>query len=205
MQLAEAVTLRYLRKETSIPVPKVYCAFVHRGETYILMERIDGEPIGKNWTSRSQAENKSLISQLRSILKELRGIPHPCPGALAAADMQSLYDPRCWKGYMGFGPFANESDFNYYLRCGMDDNDSFFSENYSSWVTTEDRQDVRRLLEWQRSTQHRICFTHGDLHGGNILVKDGKIVALIDFETAGWYPEYWYVHFLESKIVFVIS
>lgn len=45
----------------------------------------------------------------------------------------------------------------------------------------------------------RICLTHGDLHLGNILVvvsQDGDepkitISGIVDWEQAGWYPEYW--------------
>jgi aminoglycoside phosphotransferase (APT) family kinase protein len=32
---------------------------------------------------------------------------------------------------------------------------------------------------------------HGDLAPQNIIVQEGKIVAIIDWETAGWFPEYW--------------
>lgn len=110
VQLSETATLRYLRNMTTIPVPKVYCAFRRWDRTFILIEHIDGEPIGKNWASRSKAENKSLILQLKNVLIQMRSIPHPRPGTLATADMQPLYDPRCWKGYLGFGPVANESD-----------------------------------------------------------------------------------------------
>ena len=35
-----------------------------------------------------------------------------------------------------------------------------------------------------------LVFTHGDLAGRNILVKDGKLVGLIDWELSGWYPRY---------------
>ena len=41
-------------------------------------------------------------------------------------------------------------------------------------------------------------FTHGDLTPRNLLIKDGRIHALVDWEFAGWYPEYWeYVKFFE--------
>jgi len=48
--LNEAVALRFVASRTSVPVPKVYCAFQHRGVKYILMERIKGSMIreGKN-------------------------------------------------------------------------------------------------------------------------------------------------------------
>ncbi|KAF3287394.1 hypothetical protein TWF970_007118 [Orbilia oligospora] len=38
---------------------------------------------------------------------------------------------------------------------------------------------------------HKIVLTHGDFLPRNILVKDGKVVAILDWEMAGWYPEYW--------------
>ena len=38
---------------------------------------------------------------------------------------------------------------------------------------------------------HRIVFTHGDLAPRNILVKGGEVVALIDWEESGWFPEHW--------------
>lgn len=37
--------------------------------------------------------------------------------------------------------------------------------------------------------------THGDLTLGNLIISDGpgprRIAAIIDWEQAGWYPEYW--------------
>ena len=35
-------------------------------------------------------------------------------------------------------------------------------------------------------------FTHGDFAPRNIMVKrDGTITAIIDWDSAGWFPEYW--------------
>lgn len=39
--------------------------------------------------------------------------------------------------------------------------------------------------------KHGIVFTHGDLRPANIIVKDGRVTAIIDWEMAGWYPDYW--------------
>jgi hypothetical protein len=42
-----------------------------------------------------------------------------------------------------------------------------------------------------------IKFTHSDLHRSNILITPSdergpaRVLALIDFEQSGWYPEYW--------------
>lgn len=35
-------------------------------------------------------------------------------------------------------------------------------------------------------------FAHGDLAPRNILVDEhGHVTAILDWENAGWYPEYW--------------
>ena len=40
--------------------------------------------------------------------------------------------------------------------------------------------------------QHDIVYSHGDFNPWNILVTyDGHLSAILDWEQAGWYPEYW--------------
>jgi len=41
--LSEASTISFIARRTSIPVPKIYCAFTHGGQTYIAMEGIKGQ------------------------------------------------------------------------------------------------------------------------------------------------------------------
>ena len=38
---------------------------------------------------------------------------------------------------------------------------------------------------------HAITFTHGDLCQEHIMVNNGHVVAIVDWERAGWFPEYW--------------
>ena len=38
---------------------------------------------------------------------------------------------------------------------------------------------------------HKIVLTHNDLSPRNILVRDGKVVAIVDWELSGFYPDYW--------------
>lgn len=48
---------------------------------------------------------------------------------------------------------------------------------------------------WPRIfAKHPSTFTHGDLQRQNILVSTEagtRSIALLDWETAGWYPTYW--------------
>ncbi|KAF8153026.1 kinase-like domain-containing protein [Crassisporium funariophilum] len=55
-----------------------------------------------------------------------------------------------------------------------------------------DDEELSRALDIRSRTQYKICLTHGDLTPTNILVdKNFRPVALIDWETASWMPEYW--------------
>jgi len=190
IQLSEASTLRFVAKNTSIPVPKVYCAFEYRGMKFILMELVRGKRVVDVWDKKPPAVREILLKQLKGYFEELRTIPHPLPGAICSVDIGPLFDRRMDKDIRGFGPFANETDFNQFLRCGTTDPielrpaaDRFRDEKV--------RGEVATIIALQKKESHAIYFTHGDAHSRNFLVKGQKIVALIDFEMAGFYPEYW--------------
>ena len=74
------------------------------------------------------------------------------------------------------GPFPNESAFNDHLVS--------VAEPYMDETTLPS---IRALMR----DDHRIVFTHGDLAPRNILVQGGKVVAIVDWEESGWYPEHW--------------
>ncbi|KAM4054574.1 phosphotransferase enzyme family protein [Hirsutella rhossiliensis] len=64
-------------RHTSVPVPKVHCAFVHQGETYIVMSRIKGRVVWHGWLGRSHDSKTRILEQLRQMLAELRSVPQP--------------------------------------------------------------------------------------------------------------------------------
>ena len=45
-RLTEAATMQLVAQNTSIRVPKVYCAFKRKDITYIVMENLGGEALG---------------------------------------------------------------------------------------------------------------------------------------------------------------
>jgi serine/threonine protein kinase len=188
VHLAEASALRLVKASTSIPVPKVHCAFRDEksGVSYIVMERIDGEMLGKKLGQMSERDREGIWGQLKDMWGELRGIANLRPGAVCAADGGTLHDPRIWGAAKGMGPFNTEGEFNLFLRNGIES-----TENIEEG---EKKRDVERLIKMHREHEARhlkTVFTHSDVSASNILVKAGKVVGLIDFEMAGFYPEYW--------------
>ncbi|KID84944.1 protein kinase subdomain-containing protein [Metarhizium guizhouense ARSEF 977] len=185
--LTEAATMAFIAARTSIPVPRVHCSFVHKNKTYIVMERIRGKTLAAAWPTLSEPELDDILTQLRDMLKELRALPAPgvavesCVGA-------SLHDFRIPWSETRFGPFPSIRAFHFWLRQGLRP-----EEHHPQRVSDEDWADIKRMVAMQDEDKDwgPPVFTHGDLNPFNIMVRDGKIVAIIDWEFAGWYPHYW--------------
>ncbi|KAK6856449.1 hypothetical protein PG995_006636 [Apiospora arundinis] len=55
----------------------------------------------------------------------------------------------------------------------------------------QDWTDLREMAALQNGPWPALVFTHGDLNPSNIFVRGDEVVGIIDWETAGWYPDYW--------------
>lgn len=72
------------------------------------------------------------------------------------------------------GPFDEEKDFNDALVRSFEQ-----IPNYHGAI-------IRSMLK----EEHTFLFSHGDMRTGNILIRNGQLAAVIDWEFAGFYPEY---------------
>ncbi|KAJ5559103.1 hypothetical protein N7535_009032 [Penicillium sp. DV-2018c] len=80
------------------------------------------------------------------------------------------------------GPFESEEEFNEYL----------IRPSWSGGFSSESAyNDALSLAKGMGMMSHRIVFTHGDLKPHNILVRGSHITGFLDWESAGWYPDYW--------------
>jgi aminoglycoside phosphotransferase (APT) family kinase protein len=81
------------------------------------------------------------------------------------------------------GPFSSVETFYNYLFAPASDHTFKSDTEYQKTLSRAERLQNR---------QHRIVFTHGDFKAHNILVDDdGHLSGFLDWESAGWYPEYW--------------
>ncbi|PBP16985.1 hypothetical protein BUE80_DR011917 [Diplocarpon rosae] len=185
--LAEAHTLRFIAEHTSVPVPKVHHAFTHHGKTYILMERIRGETMAKRWRWLSDTSKVSIFNQLKEMIEELRSIPAET-AAVSNIEGGPVYDGRlpqtsCW------GPFKSVHDFQLALRNDVTAH-SLEAQTHSS-LDSAAISDMQKLIAFHESVLRPPVLTHGDLSSFNILLRNDKVVGIIDWETAGWLPYYW--------------
>ncbi|KAF5710592.1 kinase-like domain-containing protein [Fusarium globosum] len=117
--LTEANTMQFVAKNTSIPVPKIYCSFKHRGRVYILMERIRGRDLSQSWTQRPEDSKARILAQLKSLITELRSIAPTDGVGVSNVDGVPIFDQRL-PDKSFWGPFATIQEFHRELRRGLE-------------------------------------------------------------------------------------
>jgi aminoglycoside phosphotransferase len=186
IDLTEAATMTFIAAQTNIPVPRVYCSFVRKRSTYIVMQRIRGKTLAAAWPGLSDVEREHVLMQLRNIIQELRALPAQ-NFAIQSCVGGSLRDSRIPRSKPRFGPFPSILEFHHWLREGLqlDQCPTENDDDDDKWT------EIKRMMAMQEGEFAPPVFTHGDLNPFNILVRDGKIVGVIDWEFSGWYPHYW--------------
>lgn len=143
------------------------------------MDYIPEDTLSKVWTSLSEDQKRDIAKQLRDILGAMRSIKPP-ERHIGSCGGGQIRDNRDYFPYTA-PACRNEQEFNDYLLSGL---------------MRHTPPALRTAFSRRLRTNHRVVFTHADLAPRNIIMRDGKIVGLLDWEDAGWYPEYWeYIKF----------
>ena len=169
--------MQYISSHTNIPAPKVYAVHTWERRIYIEMTYVRGTDLGTAWRVDdflSADEKRSIFADIKQSVAALRDLKPPREDLVSSAFENPAYDGRV--GYRFYGP-CSHGDFHSLLRQHMP----------GHLVAELLGQDVDRL----HKSSHRTCFTHADLAPHNIIVRDGRVAAIIDWAYAGWYPEYW--------------
>ncbi|RDL39400.1 uncharacterized protein BP5553_03740 [Venustampulla echinocandica] len=121
----------------------------------------------------SERDGAEFVAQMQDYLAQIRALPKAVSPEYAICDSLggACRDPRTCDANP-VGPFVDEEAFNQVLR-------------------NPDELSRRG---------HKVLFTHGDLNPRNILADrvirpDGtrgwKVSGIVDWETSGYFPEYW--------------
>ena len=176
VRAAEAYNMEYVRKRTRINIPAVHLAFYHAGCTYIVMDYVHGHALQDKWTSAGKIERLAWASQLAEIISQLRALPSmDCtrPGPLNP-NMEERCEGR-WFTTFGAGPFHSHHDLAVWLNRKLS-------------IARRGGDDTSTYPEFESTC--RLVFTHQDLAARNLILDDDDRLWAIDWELAGWYPEY---------------
>lgn len=176
-RLAEAEGLRFIRSKTSLPIPEVYNAYVDEtiDRGVIVMEYIEGEVLRDVIQDMDDTRRQKIISELQKFMSELRSIEGDFIGSI---DGSACEDPVFCAEQGGFGPYKTEKEFNEVLIRAMTINEE------NSWVGHVSKP-IRAM------PSHTTVLTHADISPRNIIIRDERVVGILDWEMAGFYPEYW--------------
>lgn len=177
IDLTEAQTMMFIRDNTTIPVPRILDAYHEDGSNYMVMEYMEGTLLKYAWAKMSEAEQAVIIKEMRDYVGQMRRIPAPKDVLIGSVSGGPAIDRRQFDSATG-GPFRSENDFNEWQLAQLHPEVSLLSREMYGEVHSQ-------------LNDHQILFTHGDLAFHNIIVKDGHVNAIIDWEYSGWYPEHW--------------
>ncbi|KAL4993230.1 kinase-like domain-containing protein [Aspergillus recurvatus] len=171
----EAVNVQFLREETSIPVPTVVKDWEESdGSYFLLMERIPGAPLSSLWAGMTTDEKENIAKQTANYIMQLR--------KLHSNKMQCLGDKPIYSAFLfpnGYGlphgPFSSDNDLWAEMELALEG------------VPDDARQQLRERMP----SAAPYTFTHGDLASVNIMVENGNLAGILDWEASGYFPVWW--------------
>ena len=183
VRMAEAAAMRIVAEHTSIPVPKVLDAYMQDGDDtgVLIMEYVTGETLDRAWRRCDEAQKQHLTSQLHGYLCELRAFPIEKLGNIGRR-IGALDGSSCWDQFFpldeSFGPYQSVTDFHDALAVILTArHDDSWSRMVGTFLVSLD--------------DCGLALTHNDITPRNILVREGNIVAILDWELCGVFPDYW--------------
>lgn len=182
----EEVLATEVCRAAGLPTPKIISYGEHPNSPHapvsILMTRLPGRELGQAYESLSHHAQSTALTEFKLYLSTIRGWRSPwgeervC--SITGGSIRSIRVPN-----HTIGPCETPQEFHDYLLAPA---------RYSSASEAVNEEKLRRARKLQLLQRPGVKFTHGDIKHHNILVdEEGHITGLLDWESAGWYPEFW--------------
>ncbi|KAM7192872.1 hypothetical protein V8F20_008669 [Naviculisporaceae sp. PSN 640] len=194
----ELHAMEFVRANTTIPLPTIFVVYVFPQSSqpensvdheriHMIMSHLPGS--NQAYVDMSESQIREYGKQLAGCLAQLRCLEPPAARYVGSVTGQSLIDHRL--GHIPFGPFATVAEFHDYLRLGGK------LENWTGGDIVKTVHGRNLNLDFEDKESEKTVkgyitkFTHADLNPSNIMYDGQRITGIIDWEFAGFYPEYW--------------
>ncbi|PGH32782.1 hypothetical protein GX50_04436 [[Emmonsia] crescens] len=158
----ETDTMEFIAANTTIPVPKIYNTKFDE-EKKVCYIVMEYIPGEPLDKAWINLTRDERVSTCRQLAEYLTQLQMLTGERIEAVNSDTVR-VGLYESHWG-GPFDSEKEFNDFLAEGIQHN---------------------------MTDNHAIYFAHGDLSPKNIMVnKSGRITAILDWEWAGWFPQYW--------------
>lgn len=176
----EAEAMRLVSQHTSVPVPEVLFKIFGPDYGNIDMTLIPGMPLENKWDKLDEETKRSVCRQIWDFILEIRTVPPPVELkglSQCAADSSPTRDLLLEDLQEPARPLTSDSE----LRDRI----------YERYLHFGGRRFESQLPDMLPRSDHSV-FTHADIAPRNIMVDEqGRITGILDWEYAGWYPDYW--------------
>lgn len=195
----EGQALVYLERHVpEVPAPRLYAMYYDSKQLFLVMQRAPGVQLDSIWPSLADSEKDDIIAKLQLVFNAMRNTECPWPDFFGGLDGGGVHH-YLFYGQHGdekfLGPFAGEPAF----VAGL-------VGNYGALVERNRRPDYKARFYENHLARvlrgHRSTLTHGDVQQKNIMVVENPSrpnrqggrsfdIMLVDWENAGWLPDFW--------------
>jgi len=165
-------------------VRKVWMWKKPKGRTncWFVMEYIPSETWASAWKNMTVEEREGATDQMKEYINELSQLHHAFnrDQYVGALDYERCWDLRI-SSSRTFGPFPDIESFYHHLLGKV------------KMVAGESKAMAlfQGLASLKPPHSPPVVFSHSDLTARNILINNGKICGIIDWEQSGWWPYWW--------------
>ncbi|KAF9463718.1 hypothetical protein BDZ94DRAFT_1258380 [Collybia nuda] len=144
------------------------------------MDLIDGVPLNQYALPKRDKNRKSYRHDVSPIVHQLQGYIDQLRHIGSAFNKESLCN------------FWPEGPFRIILFLNPIPGGEFYTmlDFYNYWMIAA-RQATHKVAPEVLDTPFLPTLSQGDFAPQNIMVKNGRVVAILDWETFGWYPDFW--------------
>ncbi|KAL9099008.1 MAG: hypothetical protein Q9163_005428 [Psora crenata] len=159
---SEGKTIAFVKEIAPlIPTPEVIYTWAEKDRSFLIMKRMEGSTLRDAWLSLSPSQRNAITTTIASYCDVLAQNTSPTLRGLSG---KPLHEPYLAPYRTDFcGPYTRE-------EC---------ARHFSS--PSGECPPLGEVFH----------FYHADLGPGNIIVSDGKVAGIIDWESAGYYPRFW--------------
>lgn len=175
----DVVTTDWVRENTTIPVSAEIKYWKDSHSHFFLMKKVPGESLQTAWPRLNTEEKKKYACEVAEYIAQLRTHTAPKPQTVDGAPARNTL--------LKIDEFIDDS-----VRVMT------LAEDKETWWAYAEKAFTERSPSWRESFKARYpnhtapyVLSHGDLNTGNIMVHDGHVSGIIDWEHAGYYPDWW--------------
>ncbi|KFX96641.1 hypothetical protein V490_03216 [Pseudogymnoascus sp. VKM F-3557] len=169
----DAATTKFVRENTTVPVVEEIKYWKDDKSHFFLMKRVPGQSLEDAWPSLSDNEKKGYAREVIGYIAEIRNHTAPAPQTVEGAPVR---DKLLGSTHYSVRKIEDKETWWAGVAEGLADSNPAWLEEFKE--------------RYPRRTSHYVL-THGDLNIGNIMIHDGHVSGIIDWEHSGYFPDWW--------------